>query len=141
MPDDLVPDDLLENSDPALLNKWLSLYILETRRADGKRFTAKSLECLLAGILRYMRSKNPSTSNFLDENDPNYAGLRGTRDTVTRQLRADGIGASVKHAEVITREEEEQLWESGVMGVGNPRALANAVFFCKREELVSTRWP
>ena len=77
-----------------------------------------------------MHEINPATtSNFLDENDPNYAGLRGTRDTVTCELRSDGIGATVKHAEVISREEEELLWSSGIMGVDNPRALANAVFF------------
>ena len=34
----------------------------------------------------------------------------------------------MEHAEVITREEEKQLWDSGVMGINNPRALANAVF-------------
>ena len=51
------------------------------------------------------------------------------------QLRADGIRASAKHAEVITREEEEQLWDSGVMGIDNPHALANAVFFANGKDL------
>ena len=50
MPDDL-PDDLLECNDPTLLNKWLSLYMMETRRVDGKKIPSKSLDLLLAGLL------------------------------------------------------------------------------------------
>ena len=131
MPDDTVPEHLLQSNDPALLNKWLSLYVMETHRVDGKKFPSKSIDCLLSRLLRHMREINPTNaSNFLDENDPNYAGLRGTRDTVTRQLRSDGIEATVKHTEVISKEEEELLWSSGVIGVDNPRALANAVCFC-----------
>ena len=33
-----------------------------------------------------------------------------------------------KHAEVITKEEEVQLWESGELGMKDPKALKNAVF-------------
>ena len=135
VPNEPVPEDLLESNDPTLLNKWLSLYVLETRRMDGKRFPSTSLDCLLAGLLRHMREKNPLASNFLDDNDPHYAGLRGTRDTVARQLRTDGVGACVKHAEVLSKEEEQLLWDSGVMGVDNPRALANAVFFANGKNL------
>ena len=33
------------------------------------------------------------------------------------------------HAEVFTVEEEDQLWESGVCGLGAPAALQNAAFY------------
>ena len=132
MPDDPVPEDLLESSDPTLLNKWLSLFVMETRRMDGKRFPSTSLDCLL---LRHTHETNLFASNFLAENDPHYAGLRGTRDTVAHQLRADGVGACVKHAEVFSGEQEQLQWESGVMGVDDPRALANAVFFVNGKNL------
>ena len=70
-----------------------------------------------------------STPNFLDENDPWFAGLRGTRDTVSRQLREEGVGASVKHAPVISHEEESALWDGGILAVHSPKALLNAIFF------------
>ena len=35
----------------------------------------------------------------------------------------------MKHAEVITKEEEVQLWESGELGTKDPKALQNAVFY------------
>ena len=47
--------------------------------------------------------------NFLDENDSRFAGLRGTRDCIARKLRQDGVGVSVKHADVISRAEEARL--------------------------------
>ena len=67
--------------------------------------------------------------NFLDEKDPRFASLRGVRDTVARKLHEEGIGASVKHSEALTSEEEEKLWTSGLLGTESPRSLANAVFF------------
>ena len=58
-----------------------------------------------------------------------FVGLRGTRDTVSRQLREQGVGAKVKHAAVISYEEESALWDRGVLGVHSPKALLNTVFY------------
>ena len=71
---------------------------------------------------------NPNAPNFLDEKNPHFAGLRGTRDCISRQLREEGIGVSVKHTSTISVDEEEMLWTSGTLGVSNPKALLNAVF-------------
>ena len=57
-----------------------------------------------------MKSRNPDAPNFLDEQDSRFASLRGTRDSVSRSLRAEGIGASVKHTAVISQEKEDSLW-------------------------------
>ena len=40
-PEDPVPADLLVANDPVALQKWLSLYLIETRRKDGKKFPSK----------------------------------------------------------------------------------------------------
>lgn len=54
-------------------------------------------------------------------------GLRGTRDTVARQLHEQGIRASVKY--VISPEKEAMLWDQGILGATTPRSLFYAVFF------------
>ena len=46
-----------------------------------------------------------------------------------RELCQSGIGAIVKHAPLITEEEESALWESKVIGDHNPLALQRAVFY------------
>ena len=45
------------------------------------------------------------------------------------QLRIDGIGAFVKHAMIVTPEEENMLWETKVIGDHSPLALLRAVFY------------
>ena len=67
-PERQVPDDLLLGVDSAALCKWLSLYVVEARKQNGSPFPPKSLYLLLTGLLRHMRSKNPSCPNFLDTN-------------------------------------------------------------------------
>ena len=39
VPSDSVPIDILSCTDAVVLNKWLSLYVTETRRMDGKKFS------------------------------------------------------------------------------------------------------
>ena len=40
----------------------------------------------------------------------------------------DGVGAVVKHAAIVTPEEENRLWESKVLDVHTPLTLVLAVF-------------
>lgn len=126
---DVIPERLLEGRDSEALNKWLSLYVKETRRKDGKPFPSRTIDMLLCGLKRHMKELNPDAVDILNEKDPRFAGLRGTRDTVSRQLREAGVGATVKHTSVFSAAEEDQLWSAGVLGVDSPRALLNAVFF------------
>ena len=35
----------------------------------------------------------------------------------------------MKHAEVISKNDEQRLWESGTLGVSEPKSLQNAVFY------------
>ena len=44
-------------------------------------------------------------------------------DTHFRKLQQDGIGAKVKHTAVISIDEENLLWDQGILGTSNPLAL------------------
>ena len=46
-----------------------------------------------------------------------------------RKLRSDGVGAQKRSAEPITKEEENKLCESCVMGINDPTSLLRAVFY------------
>lgn len=67
--------------------------------------------------------------NFMSRKDPAFCDLTGTLQVRYRELRMDGVGAVVKHASIVTPEEEDMLWESKVIGVHTPLALVHAVFF------------
>ena len=51
-----------------------------------------------------------------------------------------GIGADLKTTEVLTKDEEETLWKTGVLNMETPDGLLNAVFFFKRQEFLILRW-
>ena len=64
-----------------------------------------------------------------------FIKLHNAIDNVFKQLRKDGIGGRSKHAEIVTKVEENQLWEAGVLGTSDPKTLLHTVFylnFCLR---------
>lgn len=125
--EDECPADLLEQDDHGDLVKWLSrvLFAAEARTGKGSHYSPSTLSQLLAGVLRHMRSINPDSPNFLDQKD--------CRLSLFHKLRTMSIGADVKHAEIFNKEEEQQLWDSGTLGLHSPQALLNAVFYLNGE--------
>ena len=49
-PDNCVPENLFESGNSDELNKWLSLYIRETRRKDGEPFPTCTMNQLLSDV-------------------------------------------------------------------------------------------
>ena len=107
-------DDLLEEANPELLNKWLSTFIMETRREDGQPYPPKTLDNILSGLLRYTWSrplKDPP--NFLSKDDPRFQKLLVTHDNVYKSLRVAGVGAETKVTATISKEKNGSALESG----------------------------
>ena len=109
---------------------WLCRYVVETRRADGLKYPPATLYQLLSGLSRHMRAVDRYAPNIMDSSIPEFKELHSTVDSLFRQLRSEGVGAEVKHAPEITKEEENRLWEKGVLGVSTPLGLLRAVFYC-----------
>ena len=110
-----------------LLNKWLSVFVAETRKQDGDPYSPKSLYLLLSGILQHMRNLNPACPNFLNIDDHQFATFHHTLDNVLRKLRLDGVGVP-KQPEVFTKEDEESLWVNEILTVDDPKGLLRVVF-------------
>ena len=96
---------------------------------DGKKYPITTVYQLLSGILWYMRTVDPECPNFLDRHNHRFKELHAAIDNQGRQLRPEGVGAEVKHASVVSCEEENALWAADVLGTNNPTALLRAVFF------------
>lgn len=120
---------LMESENPAELCKYLSMLVVEVRKKNGEKYPPATLHQLLCGLLRHMRGLNSMCPNFLDKGDKRFKQLHNTLDAYFHNLHADGIGIKVNHAEIITQEEEAQLWSSGIMSLNNPASLQNAVFY------------
>ena len=127
-PDDPVPPNLLSCFDAATLCKWLCCYVQETKKENGQAYPASTLRSLLA-VLQRMMHANKVPFNIFDKSDMQFRDLHMTLDTVCVSLRKEGIGASVKHADVISLEHEELMWQKGVLGVHSLDSLLRAVFY------------
>ncbi len=62
--------------------------------------------------------------------DPKLEYFRRAFDGVLKNLHRSGTGANKKHAEVISLEMEERLWEEGCLGDDDPKKLLNTMVFC-----------
>lgn len=81
---------------------WLSRFLVETRQKNGNKYPAKTLYQLLCGINRYIRSRAP---NLIDNKEPEFKELHHTMDSYFRTLKIGGVGATVKHAAIISKDE------------------------------------
>ena len=111
------------------LSKWLCVYVAETRSQTGEAYPPTTVHSLLSGILRHMKSVNPMYPNFFDKNDPSFFTFNVTLDNLFKNLRSEGVGATSKHTQGISAEEENLLWTSGVLNDSTPLGLLRAVFF------------
>ena len=66
-----------------------------------------------------------TTDNFLDKKKTQ---IQETLNSHFHKLHKSGVGTTVKHAEIINKEEESRLWYKGVMGANSPSSQLNAVF-------------
>ncbi len=127
--EDECPEDLLETHNPVELNKWIPRFIAEVRKSDGEKYPPKSIQLILSGILRYMRAISDDAPNILDRKDVRFKNIKNACDVVYRALHKEGVGASVRHAAVITSEEELKLWDVKILNTDTPVGLQKAVFF------------
>ena len=120
------------NMIPAELNKWLSIFVAETRKVNGQPYPLTSIHLLLVGLQQHVCSMDKENApNLFAKNDPAFQTLHQTMDSVYRKLRTSGVGAQKRCTETFTKEEENTLWKCGVLGVNNPKRLLFAVFFGK----------
>ena len=65
----------------------------------------------------------PNTLNFLDKKDTRFRPLQATLDSYFHKLHLSGLGRQIQHAETISAEEEDRLWETGVLNTKPPRGF------------------
>ena len=123
-----IPDDIFLRSAKDI-DKWLAHYAVETRNYKGEPYPPKTLYQLICGLSRHAKVINPECPNFMDRNNPAFRRLWTSVDNVCRSLRANGIGAESKHTALITKEEENKLWEANALSLQSPKALLRTVFF------------
>ena len=73
----------------------------------------------------------------MDDKDPAFVELHKVLDSFFHQLHSDGVGTRPIRSEIIRQEEEEILWNSGVLGNGSPKQL----YLCTSGNKISKEHP
>ena len=127
---EVFPSDLFDKPYPInVIISCLQRFVSEARRVDGMPYPPKTLYQILCGLLRHAREHQSNPPNFLDRKDTRFKKLHGTCDSVFHTLREQGVGADKKSAKVITKADEDELWELGVLNCTSAEGLQKAIFY------------
>ena len=64
--------------------------------------------------------------------EPGFSKFRIVLDSEMKRLRAAGVGTVQQKAEPITLEEEEVLWQRGILGDSTPHSLLDTMLYMNR---------
>ena len=128
--DDKCPESVLTDMDSTMLNKWLAVFMAETRKVNGEAYQQLSSHCCLeynvtCAPLILIKLQISSKRKILHLKSCTPPWILYTK----KKFRSDGVGAEKHSAVPFSKMEENELWEQGVIGKDSPTALLRAVFF------------
>lgn len=89
----------------------LQRFVSKARRVNETSYPPKTLYQILCGLLRHSREHQSNPPNFLDRKDARFKKLYSTCDSVFNVQREQGVGADKKSAKIVTKVDEDNLWE------------------------------
>ena len=104
----------------------MTRFITEVRKLDGSTFPGKTVYDLVVCVQMHLE-RHGFTWKLID--DPEFKDLKFTLDNVMKQRVSDGVGISVRQAQVLSFTDEDFLWSNGFLGMSNPEQLLNTVVF------------
>ena len=108
------------------LQHWLCRFVLEVRKVNGQHYPPATLHHIISGVMRFLRQSGRQLDLYQDHC---FQDFRTVLDSEMKRLKVAGLGSKTRKAEPLTVQEEELLWEKGILGESTPQALLNAVFF------------
>ena len=97
----------------------------QAKKANGEPYPAETLYELLMALQMYLSCNGRNLKLLADKE---FTVLRNTLDSRMKQLSSEGFKARQKQAEVITADEENQLWAT-VLGDDTPTKLLDTIVY------------
>ena len=119
------PEELINLSKEDIC-KTLCVFVMEVKNSVGEDYNRDTLYDLIIMVQSFLKQSRYPVKFFEDEI---FFDLKNTLDNRMKQLSKEGKIAPRIKAEPITINEEEALWNAGVLGDDNPEKLVNTVLY------------
>ena len=127
--DEKVPEGILLTDNHEDLCHWLCVSITKLHKEDGGEYTPRSITQYIAGIQCYITDQKNAPIRLVDPCNCAFQLLHQVLDNQYWELHANGDGRRQKQAEIITLDEEGQLWQTGMLSSESPLSSICAVFY------------
>lgn len=110
-------------ADNIQLDYLLSKFVIEVKKSDSNTYPPNTLYSICCGLLRYVRERRPEVNFFRDSWVSQDSRWRNEETKITWPW------SCFKQAEPLSVEEENSLWEQGLLGAHSPQTLLDAMLF------------
>jgi hypothetical protein len=117
----------IDEMDPSDINFCLQKFFFDTRKRNSERYPAKTLYDIFA-MLNFYFQKNLQKKFSLFK-DAEFFEARKCLEAAMKETTAKGVISGTNQSKAISYEEEDILWESGILGRSNPRQLCQTLIF------------
>lgn len=104
----------------------LSRFVLEVRNRKGLEYSAQTLYEAVISLQMFLSTKGREMKFLQDEA---FLTFRNTMDARMKELTASGTRAPKKQASVIAEDDEERMWQTGILGSDNPTKLVETLLY------------
>ena len=111
---------------PEILNFLIPMFIVEIRKKDGTTYHPESVRSIYFGINRYLVEQD-ATMNLTVA--PEFLTCRQKVDRYIKKLQSELATPQKKQAPAIPVVDQQEMWESGLLGPATPQSLVDAVIW------------
>lgn len=112
---------------PQILDQYIAGWILDMRKDDGSNYEPNTVSSFVRSIAKYLG--NLGYAHDVINNKKLFNLTHKVLASKRKELKRAGKGNLPNKAKEITCEEEEQLWQTGALGLDDPEALLSTVWF------------
>ncbi|XP_062586115.1 uncharacterized protein LOC134247754 [Saccostrea cucullata] len=116
----------LMKMDNMSLDKAMQFFIAEVHNKSGGEYHPNTLYEIVISIQHFLRASGRFVS-FLDDTD--FVNMRSVLDAKMKELSRRGIGINRKQADIISVEQENEMWERGILGTDTAKKLVDTLLY------------
>ena len=119
----------LKTQDDNDLDYTLSRFVAEVRKTNGTMYPGKTLYEIICSIQAYLRHECKRSVTLIDVSGKTFANLNATLNHKMKEATSAGVGIEKKQANVVSKEQEDFLWQKGILGSSSPETLRDTLLW------------